>query len=109
MAACVLLLCWYLHCVSCAVAAGKRMPGCYALRVQADLPQHIEVRLSVAAPGVKALTSVTAFPAWTQERCLLGRDADRLRRARTSWITTTSPGTGLATDGRGGAALGAAW
>ncbi|KAK9835377.1 hypothetical protein WJX81_005817 [Elliptochloris bilobata] len=21
---------------------GKRMPGCYALRVQADLPQHIE-------------------------------------------------------------------
>jgi len=82
------------------LAAGKRMPGCYALRVQADLPQHIEVRLSGAAPDVSAPTAVTAFPAWVQAPCLLRHDEECLGRARTSWITTTSPGTGLATDER---------
>ncbi len=46
------------------------MPGCYALRVQADLPQHIEVRLSGAAPDASAPTAVTAFlPGYKRRVC----------------------------------------
>lgn len=37
------------------LGAGKRMPGCYALRVQADLPQHIEVSASLCATVASAL------------------------------------------------------
>lgn len=42
--------------------AGKRMPGCYALRVQADLPQHIEVSTpSSASVLLSLLAACSAF------------------------------------------------